>query len=152
MKWTTFSSGDYQNTTLPLLLFKDADYFFGAAEVGAFDGLPSEEVRMIHSRATSVRIPSRFPDHIAQYVIHRPTGSFQELNLIPIDDHRYQHALYREVIDFRVPRQLKSRDRTGYRLFVKNLKFYLFEDESIKLSKQRCESFFSDDTNFVLPQ
>lgn len=150
MKWTTFSSGDHQNITFPQLLFKDADYFFWAAEAGAFNNGLAEEVGRIYSRATSVRIPSRFPDHIAQYVTHRPTGSFQELNLIHKDDHRYQHALYRDVIDFRVPRQLKSRDKMGYRLLVKNLKFYLFNSETVRLSKQLCESFFSDDTNFVL--
>lgn len=149
MKWTSFSTRKYQDITLPQLLFKDADYFFWAEDAGVFRSGLAEEVREIYSRATSIRIPARFPEHIAQYVIHRPTDTFQDLRLIHKSDHQTQHAWYSDVIDFSVPHQMKRRDKLGNRNLVKNLKFYLFEDESIRLSKQRCESFFSDDSNFV---
>ncbi len=47
-----------------------------------------------------------------------------------------------------VPRSVKTYDKLSYRLFLKDLKFYLFGSSSYKMTKKRCEAFFDDDQPF----
>ncbi len=56
-----------------------------------------------------------------------------------------------EVIDMRVPRQIAQHDKLGYKNFLSAMKAILFCDSSYRMNERRCEEFFEDEGNFVLP-
>lgn len=153
MPWFDLNFGKHSGRSLPEVIFKDADWFFWAGNAGVFNnrGAFLEQAQSIWQRATAIRIPEAFSGHVAQYVVNRPTGLLQEMILIPAESHRYEHAYYTEDhIDLSVPRWLKDYDKRGFKQIIRDLKFYLFGNTSARMSKQRCEDFFSDDNNFVL--
>jgi hypothetical protein len=54
-------------------------------------------------------------------------------------------------LDLSVPRRLKSYDKLGSRLLIRQFKEYFFDRKATRLTKQKCEAFFSDKSNFILP-
>jgi hypothetical protein len=50
----------------------------------------------------------------------------------------------------RVPRILAKYDKSGYKIFLTQMKTILFGDPSVYMTKQRCEAFFDNDDNFDL--
>jgi hypothetical protein len=56
-----------------------------------------------------------------------------------------------ECLDLSAPRRFKRYDKLGCRLLLRGFKYYLFGSEDARLTKQRCEEFFSNQSNFVLP-
>jgi hypothetical protein len=56
----------------------------------------------------------------------------------------------RDVIDMRVPRILAKYDKSGYKIFLSQMKSILFRDPGVYMTKRRCEEFFDNDDNFDL--
>ena len=52
-------------------------------------------------------------------------------------------------LNLSVPRQLKQYDKYGGRLMLRCFKYHFFDNEDIRLTRQRCEAFFADSNNFV---
>jgi hypothetical protein len=152
MPWTPVGFGKHSTLTLPQIIFKDPDWFFWAIEQRAFDSRPTlaPQAREIDLKARAIKIPSAYAGRIAQYVVHRPTGKIQELNLIEPSAHRTEHATYRNVIDLSVPREFAGYDKSGCHQLIRNVKFYVFGAATARMTRQRCEAFFDDDDNFAL--
>ncbi|MGO8945494.1 MAG: hypothetical protein ACLQJ7_17705 [Syntrophobacteraceae bacterium] len=55
-----------------------------------------------------------------------------------------------DVINMRVPRILAKYDKSGYKIFLAQMKAILFGDPGVYMTKQRCEEFFDNDDNFDL--
>jgi hypothetical protein len=53
-------------------------------------------------------------------------------------------------LDLSVARRFKSYDKLGGKLLLRAFKYHFFGSETIRLTKQRCEEFFSDESNFDL--
>ena len=153
MAWTQVNFGKYKGKTLPQIVLTDPDWFFWAYDEGIFRGKGRVEVEaeQVYQRATSIRIPSSENQHlVAEYVIHQPTGKFGDLNIVPASrpPHVGSSPTFRKpVIDLSVPRQVSKYDKTGGRLIINAVKDLLFGSGK-KLTKQRCEMFFDDESNF----
>ncbi|MGA2223235.1 MAG: hypothetical protein ABSH41_02185 [Syntrophobacteraceae bacterium] len=50
----------------------------------------------------------------------------------------------------RVPRMLAEYDKSGYKIFLRQMKSILFGKPDVRMTKQRCEEFFDNDDNFDL--
>ncbi len=154
--WTKLGFGKYKGKTLPRIVFMDPDYFFWAHEEKMFTGPIAPEANRIAFRATRIRIPQRTRGRlVAVYRLHRPTGTFGGLELIPEsqacdDDEPSFRPLRNDVIDLSVPHQIKRYDKSGEALLIRNVKFYLFGSGRARLTSAKCEGFFEDDRNFVL--
>ena len=149
MPWTPLGFGKHSELTLPQILFKDPDWFFWAMENRVFSTrVTLPEANDINRKARNITIPDQYPDHIAQYAMHRPTEKFQELDLIKSGDHRTVHATYKRTIDLSTPREFAGYDKSGCRHLIHNVKFYLFGSRSAKMTRQRCEEFFDNPANF----
>jgi hypothetical protein len=49
-----------------------------------------------------------------------------------------------------VPRRLAKYDKSGYKIFLAQMKAILFGDPDVRMTKRRCEEFFDNDGNFDL--
>jgi hypothetical protein len=90
---------------------------------------------------------------VAEYGIHPSTHKFADLEVVP--ESRPPHVgstptFRRDVFDLSVPRQIAEYDKLGGSLLVSALKYYLFQNSKIRLTKKLCEEFFENDSNFVL--
>jgi hypothetical protein len=154
-RWTPLNFGKHNGKTLPQVVFADPDWFFWAHEKGVFEnrGRLRREANEIYQRATSIKVPQEDDEEkwVAEYGMHK--GRFCNVEVVPKSRERHHGStttFRRTVFDLSFPRQISSYDKGGCRLLVRSLKFYLFGDEHCRLTKQRCEEFFDDDSNFVL--
>lgn len=84
---------------------------------------------------------------VAVYIIYK--GTFWQLRIEKESDFN-SSPIKMKRIDLSIPWKVKHNDKLGYKNLIKSLKYYLFGDESIRLTKTVCEDFFSDDQNFIL--
>ncbi len=156
MPWTPLNFSPYEGKTLPQVLFKDPDFFFWAHEKGIFgqygDDLKREAER-IHAKSTSIRIPQAGPNRLlVEYRFRYGGGTFVGFDLVPEDrpPHEGSTPTFRAShIDMSVPRGQKGYDKQGYRMFLRSLKHWLFGDAGVRMTRQRCEEFFDDESNFL---
>jgi hypothetical protein len=88
---------------------------------------------------------------MALYYIHRPTGKFETIELIPASSavcHDYDFTM--DVIDLSVPRQIAVYDKCGSKHIILKTKAILFKNPAYKMTKRRCEEFFDDVNHFVM--
>jgi len=157
MTWTILNFGKFkgEGKTLPQIIFSDPDWFYWAYNEGVFKNKNqlSYEAEEISRKGSSIKIPCiDGVERVAEYLIHAPTGKFAKLELVPVS--RPLHvggspAFRKNVIDLRVPRQIAVYDKTGCSLLLGAVKHYLF-GANARMTKKRCEDFFSNDDNFML--
>jgi hypothetical protein len=138
MSWTKLNfSKKHKGKTLPQVMFKDPDWFFWACKKKVFKnkGALQIEADDILDKCQSIKIPHNKSN---KFVIEY-TFSHQELH----------HDSFREdVIDFSVPYGSKKYDKLGFRIFLHKAKYILFGNSKYKMTKKRCEEFFSNKDNF----
>ena len=156
MSWAEVPFKKYKGKTLPQVVLLDPDWFFWAMEASLLQKsrMLRAEAEEIDRKARNVRIPmADGEDLMAEYVMDRNVGKFCDLKIIPRDQplHKGSSPTQRkDVIDLSFPRQIASYDKLGCRLLLKSVKYHVFGDSNTRLTKKKCEEFFSDDSNFVL--
>ena len=155
MIWTTLTFGKHKGKTLPQVLFTDPDWFFHSLEERIFvnKGTLAEEARELDHKARNIRIPCKYgEDVVVRYFIHPPTQKFAKMEVIPRNQPTHEGAsstFRRDVIDLSIPRRIKHYDKLGYRNMLSSVKYYLFGTKRARMTKARCEDFFTNDKNFV---
>jgi len=99
----------------------------------------------------NIRIPNE--GMVAEYWIHRPTGKFDHMKLVP--KVRFPHSgssetLRKEIIDLSIPREIAPYDKFGGKNMLLSLKIHLFESRHIRFNRRFCEKFFDDLDNFAM--
>lgn len=156
MSWSTLWFGKHKGKSLPQVVFADPDWFFWAIEENVFKdkGQIFKEATEINRKSKRIRIPQKGSEKlVAEYAIHPPTKKFAHMEILPAS--RPKHAgstptSRSEFIDISIPRKIAPYDKLGCKLLISNLKYYLVGSKSYKMTKDRCEAFFSDDNNFDL--
>lgn len=154
MNWTLMDFGRYRGKTLPEVVFRDPDWFFWAWEEGVFRGPLVAEAAFVGERARRIRIPQPCGESlVAEYAVSRRTGHFAGVELVPAsrDQHDGSTQTCRNaVIDLGFPWSVSPYDKSGGRLIVRQAKYYLFGDESYRMTRSRAAAFFGDNRNFDL--
>jgi len=152
MPWSELQFGEHKGKSLPQVLFSDPDWFFWAYEKGIFKGEQADEAREIYRKATSIKIPQKGPETlVAEY--GRPHAESRIVDLEIVTQSQPERSVgtrtfRRNVIDLSVARGLKGFDKTGCRILIKQVKSCLFGSRNYKMTKEQCEDFFDDDSNF----
>ena len=155
MAWTKLWFGKHKGKTLPRVLFSDPDYFFWAIDKGIFHekGLLTREARELDRKARRIRIPqAEGEDLVAEYFLDPVYEKIAGVEVVPRSrrHHSGGSPTYRlDCFDLSVPRGHADYDKGGYAVLLKDIKTYLFGDPGYRMTKPRCEEFFSNDENFV---
>ena len=150
MAWTTVGIGKYKDKSLPQILFTDPDWFFSAYEEQIFQGFVKEEADAIYRRATSIKVPQPGGERlVADYYMQHPTGKFDHLEIVPASQPKHKRTVRKEVIDLKTAHDLAYRDKHGGRLLIADIKYHLFGDTKVKMTKAKCEEFFDHKENFI---
>lgn len=157
MIWTVLNFGKHKGNSLPQIMFTDPHWFYSAFEDGTFDdrGDLRAEADDIFYKSTTIKIPQKGKETlVAEYRIHaEPQNSigFKFVDQGRLLSECTSTVFRRFVIDLSIPGKIDGYNKLGYKIFLMNLKYYLFGSEKIKLTKERCEEFFNNNDNFYLP-
>src|SRR5205085_572621 len=104
-------------------------------------------------KATHIEIPrepsSRFR---VEYVFDPVYGNLSDVKIVPAGrpPHQGSSPTWRSgYFDLSMPRQVQRYHKTGGKIMVRAIKYYLFGSESVRLTQARCNEFFADDSNFA---
>jgi len=152
MSWTPLRFGKHIGKTLPQVLFVDPDWFFWAYDKGIIKGYTiTQEASKIHAKATSIRVPQTGAEPL---IVEYNFFDGKSYGFDIVEKSRPQHAgstvtIRGQQIDMSVPMRVKGYDKLGYKLFIGSLKSAIFGKANVRMTKEKCEAFFDDDSNFV---
>jgi len=153
--WTPLDFGKHIGKTLPQVIFDDPDWFFNAYEKGYFknrDNLRAE-ANEVYERATSIRIPPAETERmVVEYRFDRESHRFSNVEIMPADRPPHSGASLTERFDrfdLSYLRGKKEYDKSGYDNLLSSMKACFFGDPSYRMTKARCEEFFSDNERFI---
>lgn len=147
MPWTNLTFSKHRGKTLPQVMFNDPDWFFWACKNKVFKKpILQREANDILEKCQSIKIPNNQSNkYVIEYTFDR--RGFCVLEKVPFPQELHHDSFRKDVIDFSVPYGAKSYDKLGYSIFLRRVKYILFGDSSHKMTKQRCETFFSNEDN-----
>ena len=155
MDWTILNFGKHKGKTLPQVMFIDPDWFFWAYKNSVFKNMGNieTEAKNILAKAMAIRIPEiNGKKYFVRYKLHKPRNKFANLELILADYYNYltnKPNLVFDRINMQFPLTLKQYDKSGFKRLLYDMKKILF-GSIVRMTKNKCEEFFSNDANFVL--
>jgi hypothetical protein len=151
MRWTTLNFGKHTGKTLPEIILSDADWFFWAFEKGVFKGGLANEAAELMQKARAVKIPKPDPENWQVEYSYEDTGAFCGFRFIEADipwPCGFRSIRRLPYLDLSCVRRGKEYDKRGCRKLLRDFRYHYFGDNR-RLTKRRCEQFFSNKKNFL---
>ena len=151
MKWTTLNFGKHSGLSLPQIILSDADWFFWALNKGVFWGRLAIEAEELAARARAIKIPKPDPENWLVEYRREDNGRFLEFGFVRADEPLYygdRHVYRMPYLDLSFIRRSRTYDKQGCRNLLHDFRRLYFGD-GIRLTKRRCEEFFSRRRNFL---
>ncbi len=136
-------------------MFKDPDWFYWAYEGRIFDDKPplNYQAEDIFIKSKSIRISNNKGEElVVEYNFYYQDYTSVGFQIVPKERPKHEGAtptFRQNHIDMTVPRNQKNYDKLGYRIFLRSLKLHLFGNESARMTRKRCDDFYSDESNFT---
>src|ERR1700755_221231 len=153
MRWTTLIFSKHAGKTLPEIILSDADWFFWALDTGLFKGRLADEAAKVEQRARAIKIPKLNPKRWQVEYSYEDTGGFCGFRFVkadmpwPCGSRSVRRLPY---LDLLCVRRGKEYDKRGCRNLLRDFRHHYFGDNT-RLTKRRCEQFFSNKKNFLNP-
>lgn len=151
MKWRPLTFGKHKGKTIPQILLDDPDWFFYAVENEIFRGHPLFEANIALRRSKKIILKGRPRGSYAFEWTFDQDGRFCSLDVI--DPGRYWHVgssrrMRTNSIDLSELYNRNAYDKRGYKRLLKDMRRILFGDKVRRLTRERCDAFFSVPDNF----
>jgi hypothetical protein len=150
--WSTLHFGKHKGASLPQVLLTDPDWFWWALEGDVFrPGTKlAAEAEDLAAKARHVRIPKLDPENWrVQYFFGRD-GKFHRFEIVAASLPPFP-GIVSGHLDLSIVRKHARYDKLGNHLLLKGFKAYYFGSPNARLTRERCEAFFDEPTNFELP-
>jgi hypothetical protein len=153
--WTRLGFGKHKGKILPQVLLTDPDWFHWAViENAIFWGPLEQEAADLVAKAAEIRIPKRNPKNWSvEYVFDRD-GRFEGWDIVKADSRMHRGSDYRERsdhLDLFIVAERKTYDKGGNKKLLRGFRRRYFGNAAARMTERRCEAFFDNDENFVLP-
>ena len=150
MRWATLTFGKHAGKTLPEIILSDADWVFWAFNKGVFKGTLANEAEELVQRARAIKIRKRRPKRWQVEYSYDDTGGFSGFRFVKVDSpwRCGTRSLRLPYLDLSCVRRGKAYDKRGCRNLLRDFRYCYFGNHT-RLTKQRCEEFFSDKDNFL---
>ena len=150
--WTVVPFGKHNGKTLPQIVLVEPDWFFWAIEEQVFkwSAQLTSEAKEISRKARRIKVPAKTR---VEYAIHPHAGKLADVSVVPASTPRHDGSsaiLVEKFLDLSMARQIAPYDKLGGQIIVRALKFHVFGNENVRFTRQRCENFFNDDSNFAV--
>lgn len=149
--WSELTFGKYKGKTLPQVVLCDPDWFFWAITLPRLQEWRGNEVRETAYKACHIKIPKPDPENWRIVYHFSADGKFNGFSIMTAEHARLEHldSQISYYLDFSYPRDLQTYDKLGNKLMLRAFRKYYFGGS--RLTKQKCESFFSNNQIFILP-
>jgi hypothetical protein len=147
MSWSAVPFGRYQGKTLPEIIVRDADWFFWV--VPKLYGKLADEAEELARRARAIKIPNRRRKRLEVEYRYEMDHRFCGFAFVDADNAQYSRWATRlPYLDLSLPLRRKKYDKRAGRIMIRDFRTHYFGERK-RLTKQRCEEFFSNDRNFI---
>jgi hypothetical protein len=139
--------GKYEGKTLPEIIVRDLDWFFWM--VPKLYGKLAEEAEELARKARAIKIPHPRRKNLEveyQYEMGHRFCGFAFVKAGSVLHSRWTTRL--PYLDLSWPLRRKKYDKRGCRRMIRDFRTHYFGEHK-RLTKERCERFFSNDRNFV---
>jgi hypothetical protein len=147
MAWSTVPFGKYAGKTLPEIIVRDLDWFFWV--VPKLYGKLAEEAEELARRARAIKIPNSRRKRLEVEYRYEDGNRFCGFAFVKASSGRYSRWATRlPYLDLSWPLRRKKYDKRGGRILIRDFRIHYFGKQK-RLTKERCEEFFSNDRNFI---
>jgi hypothetical protein len=154
MNYTIIKFGRNNGKTLPQIVLSDPSWFFWAYGDGIFNkhGFTiMQEAKDIYYKAKNIKLPTAM--EVEYYFQRSPKPSFAYFLIVPSNTPKHQGTTITfrcDHLDMNIASLINVYiSKNDNKLFIKDMKFWFWNDKSLKLTKKFCEDFFDDSNNFV---
>ena len=147
MAWSTVPFGKYAGKTLPEIIVRDLDWFFWV--VPKLYGKLAEEAEELVRRARAIKIPNSRRKRLEVEYRYEHGNRFCGFAFVNASSVRYSRWASRlPNLDLSLPLRRKKYDKRGGRILIRDFRIHYFGEHK-RLTKERCEEFFSNERNFI---
>jgi hypothetical protein len=146
MSWSAVTFGKYEGKTLPEIILIDLDWFYWA--LPKLRGKIAEEAQDLARKARAIKIPS--PNRKKMQVEYRYERGdrFRGFSFVKASSTQYSRWTTR-LPHLDLSRCLRRKyDKRGGRILLRDFRVHYF-GENKRLTKKRCEKFFTNRRNFI---
>jgi hypothetical protein len=152
MSWTMLPFGRYRGKTLPEIIMRDLDWFFWV--LPKLYGRLGTEARDLARKARAIKIPRRHGKKLEveyRYELDNETEfgrRFCGFAFVKAESWHSRWATRLPYLDLALPLGRKRYDKRAGRILIRDFRLHYFGKHK-RLTKHRCEEFFSNDANFI---
>jgi hypothetical protein len=144
--WTPLPFSKHKGETLPQVICSDPSWFLWAVENEIFRSKRlADEAAILYRRIQGIIIPKRRPRKWVVEYIYDCDGRFDGFLIVRKSENPY--LKYNRQSDCLDLTAIDTRYKGEWRHFVCDFREAFFDGKS--LTKERCETFFSNESNFV---
>jgi hypothetical protein len=146
MSWSVVPFGKYKGKTLPEIIVRDLDWFFWM--LPKFYGRIAEEAQDLARKARAIKIPNSYRSNCEVEYRYELGDRFRGFAFVEAGSAQYSRWSTRlPYLDLSRPLRRKY-DKRGSGILIRDFRRHYF-GENKRLTKERCEEFFSDQSNFI---
>ena len=145
MRWSIVPFGKYKGKTLPEIIVRDLDWFFWA--VPNLYGRLAEEAEELYRKARAIKIPKRKGKKILIEYRYDIDNRFCGFEFVKASSWQSRYSLRLPYLDLTWRLGEKKYNKRGGRIMIQDFRRHYF-GKSKRLTKKRCEKFFSNGKNF----
>jgi len=147
MHWSVVPFGKYRGKTFPEIIVRDLDWFFWVAP--KLYGKLADEGEELARKARAVKIPIPRRKHLEVEYTYEDGNRFCGFAFVEADSARYSRRATRlPHLDLSWPLRRKKYDKRAGRIMIRDFRIHYFGAHK-RLTKERCEEFFSNDRYFI---
>jgi hypothetical protein len=146
MPWSTLPFGKYEGDTLPEITLADPDWFFWV--LPKLYGTLAKEAQHLARKARSIKIPKRYGKRLEVEYRYDCDQRFYGFAIVKADRVHSRWTTRLPHLDLALPLRRKKYDKRAGRIMIGDFRRYFFGKHK-RLTKARCERFFSTDANFI---
>lgn len=146
MSWSTMPFGKYKGKTLPEIVLIDLDWFYWV--LPRLYGKIAEEAQDLARKAQAIKIPGPNWKKLEVECRYERDDRFRGFAFVKASSAQYSRWSTR-LPHLDLSRCLRRQyDKRGGRILLHDFRRHYF-GENKRLTKERCEKFFSDRRNFI---
>ena len=147
MRWTTVPFGRHKGKTIPEIIVRDLDWFFWA--LPKLYGKLAYEAQDLARKVRAIKVPKSDKGKLEVEYQYEFDQRFCGFSFVKADRHQYTRWTTRmPYLDLSRPLRRKYDKRAG-RIMIRDFRINYFGKRK-RLTKARCEEFFSNDRNFII--
>jgi hypothetical protein len=146
MSWSVVPFGRYRGKTLPEIIVRDLDWFFWV--LPKLYGRLGTEARDLAQKARAIKIPKAHRRECEVEYRYDVDNRFCGFAFVKAEIWHSRWTLRLPYLDLAWPLRGKKYNKRVGRILIRDFRINYFGNHK-RLTKERCEEFFSNDKNFL---